>query len=156
MPEIPPNGEGDDMPLSIKNSGGSNVVSLKKKKEEEKDPKFEPLKMEVYFEVAGETYGGLIFYKLDLWWRNSRLYIDGYRWTNVTSKMIAEEFKMSPKTVQRALLRLEKGGLIQSAHYRKLGLHQKLYRVFHEDMEPVTPPSQQQIQAALKALKWKI
>ncbi len=118
-----------------------------------KDPEGKHRASYTYCQAAGSLGGGMVFMNLDRWWRNSKLYIDGYRWSVIQISRMADEFGVDRKTIERHVQRLEKEGLLQSAMYRRGGRHKKAIRVFHEDMEEVPTPDEKSILAAIDAMR---
>jgi DNA-binding transcriptional ArsR family regulator len=118
-----------------------------------KDPEGKSYPSYIYCQAAGSLAGGMVLMNLDRWWRNSILYIDGYRWSVIQISRMAEEYGVDRKTIERHVKRLEEAGLLQSAHYRRSGRHKKAIRVFHEGMEVVPTPDKKSIVAAINTLK---
>ncbi len=118
-----------------------------------KDPEGKSYPSNVYCQEAGSLGGGMVLMNLDRWWRNSILYIDGYRWSVIHIGRMAEEYGVDRKTIERHVQRLEKSGLLQSASYRRGGRHKKAIRVFHDDMEAVPTPDEKSILAAIDVMR---
>jgi len=104
-----------------------------------RDPDGKSRFSEFYFEKAGTTYGGIILWRLHAWWRTSVLVDeDGYKWTVVSLRKLADTLKMDRKTMERHVKKLEDMGLLESRLGKFRNLPQKEIRVLLDDgMTPV-------------------
>ncbi|MBI1415686.1 MAG: HTH domain-containing protein [Limimaricola sp.] len=118
-----------------------------------KDPEGKSYPSNYYCRAAGGLAGGMVFMNLDRWWRNSKLYIDGHRWSVLQISRMADEFGVDRKTIERHVKRLEKLGALQSAPYRRGGRHKKAIRVLHDGMEPIPTPDEKSIIAAIEVMR---
>ena len=147
--------------------GTSNVITLKPKQVAPEDKrvlnqKWGKTTMEANYTVIpsalirGQARLGIdatelavLVHLLDHWWR-----ADEMPWPS--KKLLAERLRVSDKTIQRAVVRLEQGGLIQrNARYHKAGGRTSNEYDLSPLVERLKPIAADMVEAAKEAQKLK-